>query len=161
LELAGIDPKRRAETLRIPEPKVGLVIRYAYLWRDEARRGLTEGKDRPAVIVLAVDDRSGETVVTVAPISRSKPRPPAAGIEIPADVKVRLGLDDQPSWIVASDLNAFIWPGVDLRPTRPRGNEIAYGFMPRGLVWAAKELVVGLARSGTQLITMRSGFHEG
>jgi hypothetical protein len=39
----------------LPEPVPGLVIGYAYLWRDEAPRGQDKGlKDRPCVIVLAV-----------------------------------------------------------------------------------------------------------
>ena len=36
-------------------PKNGAVIRYAYLWRDEKRRGLDEGrKDRPAAVLLSL-----------------------------------------------------------------------------------------------------------
>lgn len=39
-----------------PEPQPGLVISYAYLWSDEAERGLVEGReDRPCAIVVAIE----------------------------------------------------------------------------------------------------------
>src|SRR5689334_4007413 len=41
---------------KFPEPEVGLVISYAYLWFEEAERGQVEGrKDRPCAIIVAVD----------------------------------------------------------------------------------------------------------
>ena len=39
-----------------PEPEVGLVISYSYLWKEEEEQGLGEGrKDRPCGIVLTVE----------------------------------------------------------------------------------------------------------
>jgi hypothetical protein len=36
-----------------PEPRVGLVVSYSYLWSEEAEQGLVEGKkDRPCAIIL-------------------------------------------------------------------------------------------------------------
>jgi hypothetical protein len=47
-----------------PTPTPGLVIRYSYLWRNEAAAGREEGvKDRPCAIVLAVEIENGDTVV--------------------------------------------------------------------------------------------------
>jgi len=44
----------------IPTPEPGLVISYAYVWEDEARRGQQEGrKNRPCVIALAVQRHLG------------------------------------------------------------------------------------------------------
>jgi hypothetical protein len=43
--------------------------------------------------------------------------------------KQRLRLDAQRSWIITTELNQFIWPGPDLRPT-PSG-EYLYGYLPR------------------------------
>lgn len=120
----------------IPDPETGLVIRYSYLWRHEAETGVEEGrKDRPCAIVLAHRrEENGETVVLVAPITHTKPVFDPNAIELPMEVKRRLGLDDERSWIVTNDLNSFIWPGPDLRPTGSRTSDsIAYGFLPANL----------------------------
>jgi len=55
--------------MALPSPEPGLVINYAYLWRDEYLAGREEGrKDRPSVIILAVRrEADGATVVTVLP----------------------------------------------------------------------------------------------
>jgi len=108
----------------LPEPKVGLVIRYAYLWREEALAGRDEGrKDRPCVILLVGPAREGGTLVTVAPITHTPPDPErrADAIALPAPTQLRLGLDGERSWVLASDLNQFVWPGFDLRPIRRGG----------------------------------------
>ena len=39
----------------LPEPKPGLVIRYDYLWADDAAAGRDAGKDRPACLIAASD----------------------------------------------------------------------------------------------------------
>ena len=37
--------------MALPEPRPGLVIRYAYLWRDQGLAGADEAaKDRPCVV---------------------------------------------------------------------------------------------------------------
>jgi hypothetical protein len=114
-----------------PTPEAGLVIGYAYLWRDEHLAGQQEGrKDRPSVIVLAAErDQHGVTVVMVLPITHSAPKAPRAAIEIPPAVKRHLGLDDERSWIVVAEGNAFVWPGYDLRKV-PRADRYDYGFLP-------------------------------
>lgn len=119
--------------MSLPKPEAGLVISYAYLWHDEARKGLDEGlKDRPCAIVLvAEDERDGETVVTVVPVTHVPPAQPDEAMEIPAPTKERLGLDDQRSWIVLSEINRFVWPGPDLRPVpRSRPPRFEYGLLP-------------------------------
>ncbi len=47
--------------MSLPEPTPGLVIGYAYLWREQAQRGLEAGsKDRSCVIVPStVEDDFG------------------------------------------------------------------------------------------------------
>jgi hypothetical protein len=59
----------------IPNPEAGLLISYAYLWQWEHEAGQDEGrKDRPSVIVLAVERAEKEDiVVTVLPVTHSKP----------------------------------------------------------------------------------------
>jgi hypothetical protein len=140
----------------LPEPVAGLVIGYAYLWRNEALRGREAGaKDRPCVIVLSVQSVDGQTVVTVAPIIHTPPADASLAIEIPAGTKKRLGLDDQRSWIIAADLNRFIWPGVDLRPTARNNHAFAYGLLPPNLYREVRDRVRALARAGHARLTAR------
>jgi hypothetical protein len=116
----------------VPAPQPGLVISYAYLWAREHNRGTEEGaKDRPCAIVAARQLIEGREVVTVVPITHSPPTDPADAIEIPPALKAHLGLDDQPSWIVVTETNDFLWPGPDLRP-RPRIKPVRfdYGMLP-------------------------------
>jgi hypothetical protein len=89
----------------IPTPEPGLVISYAYLWHHEHQAGRDEGrKDRPSVIVLAVERPVNDTtVVVVLPITHNPPTNPAGAVEIPAAVKRHLGLDDERSWIVVAE----------------------------------------------------------
>lgn len=102
-----------------PTPQLGLVIRYSYLWTREASAGREEGvKDRPCAIVLAIDAAQERKRVIVLPITHTAPQRPYEGIELPAAVKARLGLDHERSWIIVSEGNDFIWPGPDLRPGR-------------------------------------------
>jgi hypothetical protein len=52
--------------LALPEPYPGLVIGYAYLWRDEARRGRTEGAEEipaPTKARLGLDSERSWIVV--------------------------------------------------------------------------------------------------
>lgn len=121
--------------MSFPEPVPGLVIRYSYLWRDEYQRGQEEGvKDRPCAVVLVTSDEDGERVVTVLPITHTPPRNPALAVEIPQATKHRLGLDDDRSWVVLTEANRFIWPGPDLRFTRPGDlGSVSYGLLPRTL----------------------------
>ena len=124
--------------MRLPDgPYVGLVLSYSYLRADDAKRGAEEGrKTRPAVIVLARRDMAPREVVYVVPITHSPPARRGDKIEIPHGVKKRLGLDDRASWIDATEVNIFVWPGPDLRPTGDShaGDDAScfYGFLPRG-----------------------------
>ncbi len=142
-------------TLALPEPVPGLVIRYAYLWYEEAEAGAEEGrKDRPAVIVLALRREGDETVVLVAPVTHRAPDDPVAAIEIPLVTKRRLGLDSERSWIVADDLNQFVWPGPDLRAGSD--GSFAYGELPAALFQKLRARVLALARGGGGRVTERT-----
>ena len=115
--------------MTLPKPERGLIISYAYLWLSEYEQGREEGvKDRPCVIVVAIEDDNGSSMVTVAPITHSMPTAPEAAVEIPAATKRRLGLDDARSWVVVSEGNRFAWPGPDIRPIAP--GQFDYGFLP-------------------------------
>ena len=118
-----------------PEPEVGLVISYSYLWKEEEERGQIEGaKDRPCAIILTIDipdlTAGGRKQVAVAPITHSPPNDPNVAIEIPLRVKQHLGLDRERSWVILAEVNVFTWPGFDLRPIRRGETRIDYGFLP-------------------------------
>jgi hypothetical protein len=134
--------------MKLPDrPHVGLVLCYAYLWADEAKAGQEEGtKDRPAVVVLARRDLGPSEVVYVAPITHSPPTEASEKVEIPPEVKRHLGLDENASFISATEVNVFVWPGPDLRPIRRTRSGQAdvpcfYGFLPRGLFEKLKQAI--------------------
>jgi len=124
-----------------PTPVPGLVIRYSFLWRDQALRGQEEGeKDRPCAIVLVTGEVGSDQVVLVLPITHSPPSDPSLAVKIPPETKRRLGLDDEQSWIVVTDANRFVWPGPDLRPlARGDASSIAYGNLPLKLFYEVRE----------------------
>lgn len=115
-----------------PEPELGLVISYSYLWSEEAAAGHAEGrKSRPCAILLVVQKAEGEPPrVTVAPITHSPPHDSGIAIEIPTRVKRHLGLDSERSWVILDELNVFRWPGYDLRPIADKGGRYDYGLLP-------------------------------
>jgi hypothetical protein len=118
--------------MAVPEPQLGLVISYAYLWHHEHRAGREEGvKDRPCVIILAMKDAGDGTItVRVAPVTHAQPGNPATALELPLAVKRHLGLDSDRSWIIVDEVNEFAWPGFDLRPLPRTRDSFAYGFLP-------------------------------
>ena len=122
--------------MALPDPTPGLVISYAYLWEHEARLGREEGaKDRPCVVILSVENHGGVRVVHVAPVTHTRPMTAADAVALPSGTKARLGLDEQPSWIITTELNRFIWPGPDLRPiSRDKPDSFAFGSIPLGLL---------------------------
>ena len=61
-------------------------------------------------------------------------------------MKRRLGLDEQRSWIVATELNRFLWPGPDLRPILGKPGVFAYGGVPKLLMQQLKERISELHR---------------
>ena len=124
----------------IPEPEIGMVISYEFLWHHEADKGQIYGrKDRPSVIVLSMEEDNGKTKVIVAPITHTE-SDVDFGLEIPLKVKKHLGLDDERSWIVTSELNEFYWPGFDLKPIK-NSSSYVYGFLPPKLFFQLKEKI--------------------
>jgi hypothetical protein len=139
-------------------PQPGLVVRYSYLWHHEYLQGREEGvKDRPCAIVISLRDDEGDTVVLVAPITHTKPSDPDEAIEIPAATKRRLGLDDDQSWIVVTELNRFVWPGPDLRPAgQEYPGRFSYGFLPAGLFARVKAAIHARAKQRRLRTTSRT-----
>lgn len=130
----------------LPDPEIGSVIRYAYLWRREAEAGGEKGrKDRPCVIVHKRQAANQATEVFVAPLTRARPDERQKAVAVPPATKARLGLDDEElSWVITAEVNRFLWPGPDLRRT-PEGG-IAYGYLPARMTKAIIQRLRQFAR---------------
>ncbi len=144
--------------MSLPTPQPGLVIRYSYLWADEYDDGREEGvKDRPCAILLATTTDEGDLRVIVLPITHAPPRSLEDAVEIPAPTKRRLGLDDERSWIVLKEGNAFVWPGPDLRAVPGRGAEsVALGFLPAKLFDIVRSRFLALHQRSKARLTRRT-----
>jgi hypothetical protein len=106
--------------VRQPErAKPGMVLSYSYLWSEDYKKGIKEGRKNRPVAVIAINAQAGPTdLVYVVPITHGVPDHNGQKLKLPRDIKQRLGLDDETSWVDATEINAFAWPGFDLRPTR-------------------------------------------
>ena len=95
------------------KPQPTDVILYSYLWRHEAARGEESGrKDRPCLVLAATRTKAGLSVI-VAPIT-TKHHEPEQLVVLPPRVARHLGLA-LGCGVVCTDLNRFIWIGVDVR----------------------------------------------
>ena len=140
-----------------PEPEVGLVISYSYLWSDEAAAGHVDGrKARPCAIVLAVrHDEEQPPSVAVIPITHSRHSNPESAIEIPRRVAEHLGLDSDASWVVLEDVNVFTWPGYDLRQISGQAGRYDYGLLPPRFFESIIKRFVELRKGGQIAETSR------
>jgi hypothetical protein len=131
------------------EPKIGYVLRYAYLWSDDPNAGRDDlgSKERPAVVILSVRRDETHVIVRVAPITHRPPRDKNRAVEIPPKTKQRLGLDAARSWIVLDHANEFVWPGPDLRPVPGREPAtVYYGPLPPKLFDTVRQRLLALLR---------------
>lgn len=129
--------------------RIGWLFRYAYLWNWQHLDGREEGdKDRPClVLAIVAKDEDGVPIVRVLPVTHTPPSQVEAAVEIPQAAKIRLGLDEERSWIVLTESNRFVWPGPDLRPlTTATGY---YGPLPQSLFDEVKRRFVAIARGQT------------
>ena len=139
----------------VAEP--GLVIPYVYLWRHQHEAGEDSGrKVRPCVVVIAV--RRGATGViraVVAPITTQSPSDDRSAVALPPRVKLHLGLDTRPSWVICDEYNEFDWPGVDSAVT-PAGAS-AFGYLPDALLERIRAEMRGARVRGALKGSLRSG----
>jgi hypothetical protein len=128
--------------MAIPDPEIGLVIHFNYLWKREHEIGLENARyARPCAIVLAQRrGADGAIKVIVAPVTHSPPNGDTVAIELPPAVKAHLGLDIERSWIVTDEINEFAWPGFDLQPNAT--GQIAYGVLPNRFFQRVKQSVI-------------------
>lgn len=81
-------------------------------------------------------------------MTHSWPNDPAAAVELPVETKRRLGLVDERSWAIVSEVNRFRWPGPDLGPiagTVPPS--FSYGLLPARLFLSIRERLIDVASS--------------
>lgn len=125
-----------------PIPQPGDVLSYSYLWSHEAETGHEEGlKDRPVAVVVTARISDGRVRIHVVPITHNQPTKTQTAIELPKTVKRDLGLDDEPSWIILSEMNRFTWPGPDIR-VAPGGTDPYYGAIPDGLFLELRDAII-------------------
>ena len=139
--------------MALPDPKLGLIVRYDYLWSREAATG--REKERPTCLVAASDSLTRPRYVVLLPITHSPPDSGTVGIEIPAKVKKAIGLDDAPSWVIVSEYNVDEWPNAGLVPIPGRPGTFSYGFIPPGLFAQIKTKFLELARQSKTSVVRR------
>lgn len=141
-------------------PERGSVIHYGYLWADENAAGREEGrKDRPAlVLALSPVQADGTIEIMVLAVTHSPPAEQADATVFPIAIKRRMGLDDEPSWIVTTEANAFVWPGPDIRPIPgPAPPKFVYGRIPDGLLrQVARSFLMNRAKQRSRLVPRTS-----
>ncbi len=143
--------------MTFPAAKPGLVIRYSFLWSHEKDAGAEEGsKDRPCAIVVAAPRKdNGDIAVIVAPVTHARPDDPADSLEIPAAICRSLGLDGQGHWLRLDELNAFAWPGYDLRAIPGKPGEYAYGMLPKPLFEDLRTAILDRQKAKSQRVLRR------
>jgi hypothetical protein len=115
-----------------PDPQVGLVVRFEYIWQsqDQASKG---DKRRPCIIILAVaatDDTPAKAMV--CPITHSAPRYGDIGLAIADEEKRLMGLDPDDQWVIVSEANLFPWNDSGL--VQLADGSWTYGVTPRDLL---------------------------
>ena len=143
--------------MTFPAAKPGLVIRYSFLWSHEKDAGAEEGsKDRPCAIVVAAPRKdNGDIAVIVVPVTHARPDDPADSLEIPAAICRSLGLDGQGHWLRLDELNAFAWPGYDLRAIPGKPGEYAYGMLPKPLFEDLRTAILDRQKAKSQRVLRR------
>ena len=90
-------------------------------------------------------------------VSHTAPRTLDDGVELPQAEKIKLGLDDQPSWIVTTEANTFNWPGPDIRPIpgAPAG-QLIYGRISDKLLSRVARSYFASRQRGTRRLDERT-----
>jgi hypothetical protein len=141
-----------------PTPRVGLVIRYSFLWSHEADAGKEEGnKDRPCAIVIVSRKENDRSFVRVLPITHTPPQNNYTALEIPTRTKEYLGLDTAQSWVIIDEANDFLWPGPDLRPVvSGDASSVTFGMLPKGFMKVLMQRLAPLYRQKKARAVKRS-----
>jgi hypothetical protein len=134
------------------EPKVGLVVRYDFLWKEEQGAGLDTGKDRPCAIVLASAEKAdGSKDVLLCAITHTPPARNETAVKMPPAVARYLGLDEGQSWIKTDQVNKLVWEKgrIPYGISQAKKGEWTFGMVPQGLGREVFEQVRDKARQRT------------
>ncbi len=115
----------------LPNPELGLIVYYSYVFHGRSRNIGNAGKNRPCLIVAVFPDPDDplKTGLLLLPITHSPPAAEEVGVELTADAKFAAGLDGRPQWLLVSQGNRDTWPeDIAALPNRP--GDFAYGFLP-------------------------------
>jgi len=115
------------------ELRTGTVIRFPYLWAQQADRGETEGrKFRPVAVGVRIPKPEGEDVLVLFPITSQEPARGRFAAEIPDMEKRRAGLDGALRlWIILDEYNQdVIGHSFYLDPHPPLGLFSKAFFLP-------------------------------
>lgn len=117
--------------MKRPDPRVGQIVLYDFLWNEQHQAGLTRGiKDRPCVVAgITKGDDGRVTTVNLVPITHETPSPGQRGFALPPQTQPMTGLDDKKSWVNCSEINQERWEKIG--PAKP--GQFLYGHLPRGL----------------------------
>lgn len=127
---------------QVPEPKVGMVVNYEYIWARQFRDGFKPEdrvKVRPCAI-LAVVEGKDDTTVYVAPMTHTAPYHPERSIKLGEDTSERLRMNCNNTWLMVDEVNKFTWPGDSLRRVfnrQPGG--FCFGMLPEAVLRDARE----------------------
>lgn len=131
------------------------MINYYYLWQHEAKAGQENGvKNRPCLILSAVPVGKATRVIVV-PITHTEPDTDDA-IEIPPKVMAHLGMDEEPSYIICTEVNEFIWPGFDLSPLQGEAGNFVYGFLSPKLFDKVKDKILAFKQQRKLKVVSRN-----
>jgi hypothetical protein len=121
------------KTVPLPNPEIGLVVHYSYVFHARSRNIRDAGKSRPCLIAAAFPeaDERLKTGVLYLPISHSLPGADDVGVELMADAKYAARLDGVRQWVLVSQANQDTWP-EDIANLPGRPGLFAYGFLPPG-----------------------------
>jgi hypothetical protein len=106
------------------------------------------------VVVARIEEAAGPSIL-VAPVTHTAPGKATDAVEIPLNVKKRLGLDEDRSWIVMTELNRFIWPGPDVRPVPETGVPF-YDALPDWLFERVRSGILQHSAQGRLKVTKRT-----
>jgi hypothetical protein len=145
----------------LPEPRLGLVVRYGFVWAAPDRKTpVDSGKDRPCLIVglrsSAEPALKGRIVTraTYLPMSRTPPRAGEGSLAIPARVAEHLGLANGRSFIYTTYAVEDDWP-LDIAPLSGEPDRFHYGFIPPRLFTAVTTDFLNYLRTHPRFIHMQ------
>jgi hypothetical protein len=95
-----------------------------------------------------MDSSVSPRFVVILPVTHTRPDKNTVGVEIPANVRQALGLDDAPSWVIVSEHNVDEWPNGGLAPLPGRPSVFSYGFIPPRLFAQVKAKFLQLYEKG-------------